>query len=394
MKAYIVGGYVRDSLLGLTPADRDWVVVGETPESMLAQGFKLAGKGFPVFLHPATGEVYALARTSRENGRRHGDRTVYSAADVTLEEDLARRDFTINAMAMGPNGALVDPFGGEADLKAGTLRHVGPGFVEDPLRVLRMARFAARFGFSPAQETLAVVSTLTGYGAMDSLVAERVWAELIKALSEDHCEVFFSSLHRWGVLSHVFPQIDRMFPGRETADGTGDFAGTPHFLGSMRAIAGLSDDVLVRFGVLVRGLSVGEIESFCDRWAAPVRYRRFGIACARFCPAVQAAFGLDASRIVGLFEGVGAFKRPEDMERLVLVCQADAQWQNQPDGRSYPQADYLRRLLRVASDVSSDAVLQSGVSGEEFGRSLRALRIRAVEEAAKLYRQAAGLQYP
>jgi tRNA nucleotidyltransferase (CCA-adding enzyme) len=185
-----------------------------------------------------------------------------------------------------------------------------------------------------------------------------------------------------------------MFPGRETADGSGDFAGTPHFLGSMRAIAGLSDDVLVRFGVLVRGLSVGEIESFCDRWAAPVRYRRFGIACARFCPVVQAAFGLDASRIVGLFEGVGAFKRPEDMERLVLVCQADAQWQNQPDGRSYPQADYLRRLLRVASDVSSDAVHQSGVSGEEFGRSLRALRIRAVEEAAKLYRQAARLQYP
>ena len=388
MKAYIVGGYVRDSLLGLTPADRDWVVVGETPDSMLAQGFKLAGKGFPVFLHPATGEVYALARTSRENGRRHGDRTVYSAADVTLEEDLARRDFTINAMAMGPDGALVDPFGGEADLKAGTLRHVGPGFVEDPLRVLRMARFAARFGFSPAQETLAVVSTLIGYGAMDSLVAERVWAELIKALSEDHCEVFFSSLHRWGVLSHVFPEIDRIFPGRETADGSGDFARTPRFLGSMRAIAGLSDDVLVRFGVLVRGLSVGEIESFCDRLAAPVRYRRFGIACARFCPVVHAALGLDAARIVGLFEGVGAFKRPEDMERLVLVCQADAQGQGQPDGRSYPQADYLGRLLRVASDVSSDAVIQSGVSGEEFGRSLRALRIRAVEEAIWSYGRA------
>jgi tRNA nucleotidyltransferase (CCA-adding enzyme) len=388
MKAYIVGGYVRDRLLGLTPADRDWVVVGETPESMLAQGFKLAGKGFPVFLHPDTGEVYALARTARENGRRHADRTVYSAADVTLEEDLARRDFTINAMAIGPEGALIDPFGGEADLKAGTLRHVGPGFVEDPLRVLRMARFAARFGFSPAQETLAVVGTLVRHGAMDSLVAERVWAELVKALSEDHCEVFFSSLHRWGVLSHVFPEIDRMFPGRVMADGNANCAKTQCFLDSLRAIAGLSDDVLVRFGVVVRGFSVVEVESFCERWAAPVRYRRFGIACARFCSAVQGAFGLDAPRVVGLFEGVGAFKRPEDMERLVLVCQADAQGQNQPDGRSYPQADYLGRLLRVASDVSSDSVFQSGVTGEEFGRSLRTLRIQAVEEAIGSYGRA------
>ena len=388
MRAYIVGGYVRDRLLGVTPADRDWVVVGETPESMLAQGFKLAGKGFPVFLHPATGEVYALARTARENGRRHAGRTVYAAPDVTLEEDLARRDFTINAMAMGPDGALVDPFGGEADLKVGTLRHVGPGFEEDPLRVLRMARFAARYGFSAAPETLGVVSTLVRHGAMDSLVAERVWAELIKALSEDHCEVFFSSLRRWGVLSHVFPEIDRMFPCRETADGNAACAKTPRFLDSLRAITGLSDDVLARFGVVVRGLSVGDIESFCERWAAPVRYRRFGIVCARFCSAVQWAFDLDASRVVGLFEGVGAFKRPEDMERLVLVCQADAQGQGQPDGRSYPQAAYLGRLLRVASEVSSDSVLQSGVTGEEFGRSLRALRIQAVEGAIRSYGRA------
>ena len=388
MKAYIVGGYVRDRLLGVTPADRDWVVVGETPESMLAQGFKLAGKGFPVFLHPATGEVYALARTARENGRRHADRTVYSAPEVTLEEDLARRDFSINAMAMGPDGVLIDPFGGEADLKAGTLRHVGPGFVEDPLRVLRMARFAARYGFSAAAETLAVVSTLIRHGAMDSLVAERVWAELVKALSEDHCEVFFSSLRRWGVLSHVFPEIDRMFHGVDETPGNGGSVVTPHFLAALRKVTGLSDDVLGRFGVVVRGLNVGEIESFCERWAAPVRYRRFGIACVRFCSAVQGAFGLDASRVVGLFEGVGAFKRPEDMERLVLVCQADAQGQNQPDGRSYPQADYLRRLLRVASDVSSDSVLQPGVTGVEFGRSLRALRIRAVEEAIRSYGRA------
>lgn len=388
MKAFIVGGYVRDRLLGLTPADRDWVVVGETPDSMLAQGFKLAGKGFPVFLHPVTGEVYALARTARENGKRHGDRTVYAAPDVTLEEDLARRDLTINAMAMRPNGELVDPFGGEGDLREGTLRHVGPGFAEDPLRVLRMARFAARYGFSPAKETLSVVRTLVRHGALDSLVAERVWAELIKALSENHCEMFFSSLCRWGVLGHVFPEIDRMFQGGETAGGNGDSTTTPCFLGALRRVVGLSEDALVRFGVLVCGLSVGETEDFCDRWAAPVRYRRFGVACARFCPAVQGVFGLDASRTVGLFEGVGAFRRPEDMERLLLVCQAGDQGRNQSDGRTYPQADYLRSLLRAASAVSSDSVLQSGVTGEGFGRSLRALRIRAVEEAAQLHLRA------
>lgn len=386
MKAFIVGGYVRDSLLGLTPTDRDWVVVGETPDSMLAQGFKLAGKGFPVFLHPVTGEAYALARTAREHGRRHGDRTVYASPDVTLEEDLARRDFTINAMAMGPNGALVDPFGGEDDLRAGTLRHVGSSFSEDPLRVLRMARFVARYGFSPAQETLAVVSTLVRRGALDSLVAERVWAELIKALSEDHCEVFFSSLRRWGVLHHVFPEIDRMFRGSETADGKGNFATTPRMLASLQRLVGLSDDVLVKFGVLVRGLSEGEIENFCDRWVAPVRYRRFGVTCARFCPAVQGAFDLDASSAVGLFEAVGAFRRPEDMERLFLVCQADAQGQSQPQGHTYPQADYLRRLLRAAAGVSSDSVRQSGVTGEGFGRSLRALRVLAADRAAQAYR--------
>ena len=385
MKAYIVGGYVRDRLLGLTPVDRDWVVVGETPDSMIAQGFKLAGKGFPVFLHPETGEVYALARTARENGRLHGDRKVYSAPDVTLEDDLARRDFTINAMAIGPDGALVDPFGGEDDLRAGTLRHVGPGFVEDPLRVLRMARFAARYGFSPAQETLSIVTTLIRRGALDTLVAERVWAELVKALSEDRCEVFFSSLRRWGVLSHVFPEIDRMFQlGDATPDNSGSLE-TPHFLAALRSAAGLSEDVLVRFGVLVCRLSTREVEGFCDKWATPVRYRRFATTCARSCSAVHGAFGLGASDVVGLFECVGAFKRPEDMDRLLLVCQADAQGQGQRDGCAYPQTDYLQSLLRAATAVSSSSLPKSGVGGEEFGRKLRALRVQAVREKARIY---------
>ena len=389
MKAYIVGGYVRDRLLGLTPADRDWVVVGETPESMLAQGFKLAGKGFPVFLHPVTAEVYALARTAREDGRRHGDRTVYSAPDVTLEEDLARRDLTINAMAMGPDGELVDPFGGEGDLRAGRLRHVGPGFAEDPLRVLRMARFAARYGFSPADETLAVVRGLIRRGALDSLVAERVWAELTKALAEEHCEVFFSGLHRWGVLGRVFPEIDRLFEDGVAADGSGITHATPRFLASLQWVARVSDDVLVRFGALVGELSVGEIENFCARWAAPVRYRRFGVSCARFCPVVQDAFDLDASRVVTLFEGIDAFRRPRDVERLLLVCEAQARSLDHSVSGGYLQADYLTGLLRAASGVSSDTVLQSGVAGEEFGASLRALRIRAVEEAAASFRDIA-----
>ena len=386
MKAYVVGGYVRDRLLGLQPTDRDWVVVGETPESMLAQGFKLAGKGFPVFLHPVTGEVYALARTAREDGRRHGDRTVYAAPDVTLEEDLARRDLTINAMAMGPNGELVDPFGGEADLRTGTLRHVGPGFAEDPLRVLRMARFAARYGFSPAQETLALVRSLVRQGALEDLVAERVWAELTKALSAQHGEVFFSSLHRWGVLGQVFPEIDRLFHDGGRSDGDGNAESDPRFLASLQWIAEVSDDVLVRFGVLVLGLVAGDIERFCDRWAAPVHFRRFGVSCAKSCAAVQRAFELDASLVVKLFEGLSAFRRPGDMERLLLVCEAQARGAGLAERRSYPQADYLRKLLLAASVVSSDTVLQSGATGEEFGTRLLALRIRAVQAAAESFR--------
>lgn len=407
MKAYLVGGYVRDRLLGLEPVDRDWVVVGETPDSMQRQGYKLAGKGFPVFLHPVTGEVYALARTDREGGSLHGDRRVFAASDVTLEEDLARRDLTVNAMAMKPDGELIDPFGGERDLRAGVLRHVGPGFCEDPVRVLRLARFAARFDFTVTDETRSIVSRLVRSGDLDSLVGERVWAELIKALSEDHPEVFFLRLHEWGALRAVFPEVDRLLDTEDRQTDNLRPEPASRLVDSLRKAASLSDDKVVRFGALVHRFGIEHawqsdagmharnsqhrtktIADFCGRWGCPARYQRFGIACAKFGSLVHGAFSLDAAGVIRLFEGIGAFKRPDDMERLILVCQSDTEEAENPADTSFAQADFLKILLDAASGVCTDSIRKQGVTGAAFGRRLRELRIAAVEDAMHVYKNA------
>ncbi len=398
MKAFIVGGYVRDKLLGLEPVDRDWVVVGETPGAMLEQGFRMAGKGFPVFLHPRTHEVYALARTGREGGELHGQRRVFADPDVSLEDDLSRRDLTINAMAMTPDGELIDPFGGASDLKNKTLRHVGPSFREDPVRVLRMARFAARYGFHIAEETQALVDELSQQGQLDNLTPERVWSELAKALAENRPALFFRALHDWCVLARVFPEIEELI----SAPGCRDW----DLFGALDRVVALTDELMVRFALLVHrfGCAGGEnagtmneaerrivgakvIADFCERLVAPVRYRRLGVACSTYCRRAQDAFGMSAQAVVELFEGIGALKRPQELEHLLLVCRADAEARDKGTADGFPQGAYLRSLLAAASSVSSDVVRESGVSGPAFGEKMRELRISSVAARAARYRR-------
>src|ERR1700747_462718 len=245
VKIYRVGGSVRDELLGRAVADRDYVVVGTTPEEMLAQGFRPVGREFPVFLHPATHEEYALARTERKQGRGHRGFTFHAAPDVTLEQDLARRDLTINAMARDAEGRLIDPYGGAADLERGVLRHVGPAFVEDPLRVLRVARFAGRFGFTVAPETEALLERIAASGELATLTPERVWRELATALMETHPARFFSLLHRCGALAHLLPEIDRAFPAGSGRSASSRIESRMPFLRALDASAAAGDDLAV-----------------------------------------------------------------------------------------------------------------------------------------------------
>lgn len=398
MKSFIVGGYVRDKLLGLEPVDRDWVVVGETPGAMLEQGFRMAGKGFPVFLHPRTNEVYALARTGREGGELHGQRRVFADPAVSLEDDLSRRDLTINAMAMTPGGELIDPFGGERDLKTKTLRHVGPSFREDPVRVLRMARFAARYGFSIAPETQTLVDELSRQGQLDNLTPERVWNELLKALAENRPARFFRALHDWNVLARVFPEVDELISDPGCLDWD--------LFGALNRVVELTDDLVVRFALLVyrfgcagsdqsdtlnelerRATAAKVISGFCERLAAPIRYRRLGLACSAYCPHAMDAFSMSSQAVVELFEGIGALKRPQELESLLLVCRANVEADDGGAADSFPQGAYLRSLLEAASGVSSDLVRNSGLSGRAIGEKIRALQISAVAARMAQYRR-------
>lgn len=390
MKAYLVGGYVRDRLLGLDPADRDWVVVGETAEAMLARGFKLAGKGFPVFLHPQSGEVYALARTDRDRGERHAGRTVYAAADVSLEDDLARRDLTINAMAMTAEGELIDPFGGARDLAQGVLRHVGPGFRDDPVRVLRTARFAARFGFTIADETRALIGDMVANGELDAMIPERVWGELAKALAGPQPDVFVRVLSQLGALARVLPGIDGL-PGEVVSDWL------PR---ALAAAADRSADPLVRFGIVVCRLgetsasggaaAAAAVELLSARIAAPVRYRRFGRACAVHQGAVRDLATLEPAAAVELFVGIGALKRPAELDRFLLVCEADAVARGETSTKVTSRSRYLRGLFEAVAAVPTAAAGGDGVSGRAFGERLRALQTAAVRQAMARQRAAGG----
>ena len=396
MEIYLVGGAVRDKLLGLAVKDRDWVVVGATPEAMTALGYKIVGADFPVFLHPDTKEEYALARTERKSGQGYKGFTVYAGADVTLEQDLARRDLTINAMAEDASGRLIDLFDGAADLKRGILRHVAPAFAEDPLRVLRVARFAARFGYPVAHETQALMQALVQAGEMETLVAERVWTELERALGEKQPVRFFEVLRECGALQRLLPELDALFgvpqpPAHHPEIDTG-----VHTFMVLAQAARLSADARVRFAALTHDLgkattpasewpkhygheqrSVALVRALCARLRVPNEYRDLAELVARYHAHCHRAAELRDDTLLETLEALDAFRRPERVESFVLACEADARGRTGYEDRPYPQADIFRRAFAAARAVDT-AELAAGRSGPEIGRAIHSARIEAI----------------
>ena len=412
MEIYEVGGAVRDSLLGLPDLpnrERDWVVVGARPKDLLRLGYKQVGKDFPVFLHPETGEEYALARTERKVGPGYHGFSFETSSTVTLEEDLARRDLTINAMARDAGGTLIDPYGGQNDLKRRRLCHVSEAFAEDPLRILRVARFAARFtrlGFKVAPRTMALMKRLVETGEAAALKPERVWQESEKALGEADPDVYFQVLRECGALQVVFPEIDALFGVPQPAKWHPEIDTGVHTMMALGIGAKLSDSVAVRFAVLTHDLGKAEtpkhvlpshrgherrsvrlLEGFCGRLPVPRRFRELAVAVARHHGTAHRARQLRPATIYKLIEAVDALRRPRRFEDFLLACEADARGRLGLEERPYPQAEILRSALAAACGVRTEDA-GGKASGPALGQRLRQLRIQAIRDALRHRRTA------
>ncbi|MEZ5672835.1 MAG: multifunctional CCA addition/repair protein [Thiotrichaceae bacterium] len=397
MQIYQVGGAVRDRLLGLPSQDNDWVVVGATPELLISQGFIPVGKDFPVFLHPKTRDEYALARTERKISSGYKGFTVHAAPDVTLEEDLRRRDLTINAMAMDGAGNLIDPFQGQADLHAGILRHVSPAFVEDPVRILRVARFAARYPFKIAEETQVLMQEMVQQGEVDALVAERVWQEMFKALSEPQPQRFIEVLRDCGALARIFPEIDNLFGVPQTAHYHPEIDTGIHTLMVVQQARLLTADTAVIFAALTHDLGkattapkilphhygheergVARIKQLCQRYRIPAQHRDLAILVARYHTHCHRIFELNPNTIVKTLQAVDAFRRPQRFAQFLLACEADARGRLGFEQTDYPQAIEFEKMYMAAQQVQIDEVLNSGLQGAAIAEELRLRRITAV----------------
>ena len=401
MRTYLVGGAVRDALLGLPPGDRDFVVVGSTPEAMRDAGFKQVGRDFPVFLHPDSGEEHALARTERKSGRGHTGFVVHAAPDVTLDEDLARRDFTINAIARDEaSGELVDPFGGVGDIDRKILRHVGPAFAEDPLRVLRAARFMARFaplGFCVAPETRALMRAMVEAGELQTLTPERVWQELARALRSEAPSAFLRTLHDCGALAVVLPEVEALYGVPQRADYHPEVDTGVHveLVCDMAARLAPGDD-LIGFAALTHDLGkaltpegdlpkhvmheqrgLAPLATLCDRLKVPNEHRQLAaIACAEHLNVHRIAELKDAT-VLKLFERCDAFRKPARIRQLATVCEADKRGRTGLEDAPYPQGAELQRLFAAACTVKANDVA-AGLSGTAVGEAMRKARTRAI----------------
>jgi tRNA nucleotidyltransferase (CCA-adding enzyme) len=408
MQTYLVGGCVRDKLLGLPVKDRDWVVVGAGPDEMLDLGFRPVGKDFPVFLHPETPEEYALARTERKAGHGYHGFTFYAEPDVTLEQDLARRDLTINAIAEDLDGHIVDPFNGQQDLQDRILRHVSPAFVEDPVRVLRIARFAARFGFSIADETKALITKMIADGELDYLVPERVWQELYKALQSDQPSLFFTSLREVGALEILFPEVDRLFGVPQIAKWHPEVDTGVHVMMVIDQSARLTDDVEVRFAALCHDLGKGvtpadilpshkgheatSIEltrDLCERLRVPKETSALAVKVAEFHTDVHLLFELDAERVLVVLEGVDSFRRPQRFEKYMLAGEADFRGRPGYEDAPMPEREAFRACYEAAAAVTASEFVEAGLTGMAIGSAIRQKRLEVIDKTLKAYRSAA-----
>ncbi len=399
MQIFTVGGAVRDELLGLPVQDRDFVVVGASPEEMLARGFRPVGKDFPVFLHPRTHEEYALARTERKAGHGYKGFAFHASPDVTLEEDLARRDLTINAIARGEDGSLIDPFRGVADIGNRVLRHVGPAFVEDPVRILRVARFAARFAdFTIAAETLGLMRQMVESGEVDHLVAERVWQELAKGLMENSPSRMIRVLHDCGALARIIPALDRLFGVPQRADYHPEIDTGVHVLMALDRSAQEDLALPVRFSVLLHDLgkgltpvsdlprhpghearSVRLVEEVCAYLKAPTECRDLALLVARYHGDIRRGPEMRTSTIVRLLERTDAFRRPQRFRQLLEACDCDFHgrlgWEDKP----IPSPDLFLKALEAAKSVDAGGIASACSSKAEIPERLHAARVAAVD---------------
>ena len=403
MKIYLVGGAVRDSLLGLPVRERDWVVVGATPQELLDRHFKPVGKDFPIFLHPDDGEEYALARTERKTGRGYYGFETRFSADVTLEQDLERRDLTINALARDPDsGAVIDPFGGQRDLQQRVLRHVSAAFVEDPVRVLRVARFMARFaplGFTVAAETIELMREIAARGELEALVPERVWQETQRALEQAAPWKFFEVLREAHALPVIFPEVAALFGVPQPERWHPEIDSGVHTLMVLEQAARLSESPLVRFAALVHDLGKGTtppeewprhsaheersgelIEVLCKRLRIPNSYRELAVLVGRHHLLAHKLAELRPGTVLDLLERTDAMRRPERFEQFILACEADARGRKGLEEREYPQSQWLREVRERVAAIVLDEAAMGALSGPQIGERLRTARLEAVKK--------------
>lgn len=405
MQTYLVGGAIRDRLLGLPVGEKDWVVVGATPESMVEQGFKPVGKDFPVFLHPQTSEEYALARTERKTAPGYHGFVFHTGDDVTLEDDLLRRDLTINAIAESQDGELIDPYGGAKDIEARVLRHVSPAFTEDPVRILRVARFYARFrplGFQVAKETRALMKQMVAAGEVDHLQPERVWQELRRALNQDDPAAFIELLREVGALARIIPELDALFGVPQTKKYHPEIDCGIHTLMVLQQAVKKQADEVVRFACLChdfgKGVTPGHVlpghrgheeaglplvEDFCDRLRVPKRHRELALTVTRQHLKVHKCRELRPKTLLALLESLNGFRDELRFEQALLACECDATGRGGKQDEPYPQADYMRQALLAASTVQAVDVMVEGVQGADIGAHLRQARIKVLKAFKK-----------
>jgi len=400
MKVYLVGGAVRDRLLNLPSRDNDWVVTGATPQQMADLGYKPVGKDFPVFLHPQTKEEYALARTEKKCGHGYHGFTFHTSTEVTLEQDLARRDLTINAMAEDHDGNIIDPHGGQKDLQERILRHVSDAFIEDPVRLLRIARYAARYaklGFTIAQETQQLLKQIVISGEIDELVAERVWNEISSALDEDTPSVFFMTLRQCNALSVLLPEVDCLFGVPQSARHHPEIDTGVHTMMVTDMSAKLGARNSVRFAALCHDLGKGAtpadrlprhiahetkgislIKKLCLRLRIPAAHRQIAELVCQYHTHCHRAPELRISTILKVLESLDVFRRPERLDDFLLACEADARGRLGFEDSAYPQADIFKLSYQAANQVQINDLVQTGASGEEIKKQLESRRIAAI----------------
>lgn len=403
MKVYLVGGAVRDRLLGQPVRDRDYLVVGATPEQLRERGFRQVGREFPVFLHPQSRDEYALARTERRSADpRAPFPIVHAAPHVTLREDLQRRDLTINTLAEDGEGQVIDYFGGQRDLELRLLRHVSPAFAEDPLRILRVARFMAAYGglgFRVAEETQALMRDMVLKGALERLVPERVWQELVKALGERHPPLFFETLRACGALVHVLPELERLWGVPQPTRWHPEIDTGLHTMLVVQMARQLSDDPAVAFAALTHDLGKGEtpreiwpshhghearsealVEQVCRRLRPPTRYCELARLGARYHGNVHRAAELRPKTVLRILQAADAFRRPQRLEKMLLVCEADYRGRSGFDSRPYPQGSQFRAWMQAAATVDSAAVAADCARPQLIGQAVARARLHAIKK--------------